>query len=57
MGRIAALVPEFAVKDLPLARTLMMMMMINPYLVPRFRLFLLKIEGYLIIIELIMHKS
>ena len=26
-GRIAALVPEFAVKDLPLGRTLMMMMM------------------------------
>ena len=25
MGRIAALVPEFAVKDLPLGRTLMMM--------------------------------
>ena len=24
-GRIVALVPEFAVKDLPLARTLMMM--------------------------------
>ena len=24
-GRIAALVPEFAVKDLPLGRTLMMM--------------------------------
>ena len=28
LGRIAALVPEFAVKDLPLGRTLMMMMMI-----------------------------
>ena len=27
MGRIAALVPEFAVKDLPLGRTLMMVMM------------------------------
>ena len=27
LGRIAALVPEFAVKDLPLGRTLMMMMM------------------------------
>ena len=26
LGRIAALVPEFAVKDLPLGRTLMMMM-------------------------------
>ena len=25
LGRIAALVPEFAVKDLPLGRTLMMM--------------------------------
>ena len=28
LGRIAALVPEFAVKDLPLGRTLMMKMMI-----------------------------
>ena len=28
LGRIAALIPEFAVKDLPLGRTLMMMMMI-----------------------------
>ena len=28
LGRIAALVPEFAVKDLHLGRTLMMMMMI-----------------------------
>ena len=28
LGRIAALVPEFAVKDLPLGRTLMMIMMI-----------------------------
>ena len=27
LGRIAALVPEFAVKDLLLGRTLMMMMM------------------------------
>ena len=27
LGRIAALVPELAVKDLPLGRTLMMMMM------------------------------
>ena len=27
LGRIAALVPEFAVKDLPLGGTLMMMMM------------------------------
>ena len=27
LGRIAALVPEFAVKDLPLVRTLIMMMM------------------------------
>ena len=27
LGRIAALVPEFAVKELPLGRTLMMMMM------------------------------
>ena len=27
LGRIAALVPEFAVKDLPLGRTLMMIMM------------------------------
>ena len=27
LGRIAALVHEFAVKDLPLGRTLMMMMM------------------------------
>ena len=27
LGRIAALVPEFVVKDLPLGRTLMMMMM------------------------------
>ena len=29
LGRIAALVPEFAVKDLPLGRTLMMMMYNN----------------------------
>ena len=29
MGRIAALVPEFAVKDLPLGRTLMMMSALN----------------------------
>ena len=29
LGRIAALVPEFAVKDLPLGRTMMMMMAIN----------------------------
>ena len=29
LGRIAALVPEFAVKDLPLGRTLMMMMIMN----------------------------
>ena len=28
LGRIAALVPEFAVKDLPLGRTLKMMMII-----------------------------
>ena len=28
LGRIAALVPEFAVKDMPLGRTLMMMMII-----------------------------
>ena len=28
LGRIVALVPEFAVKDLPLGRTLMMMIMI-----------------------------
>ena len=28
LGRIAALMPEFAVKDLPLGKTLMMMMMI-----------------------------
>ena len=28
LGRIAALVPEFAVKDLPLGRTLMMLVMI-----------------------------
>ena len=28
LGRIAALVPEFAVKDLPLGRTQMMMMII-----------------------------
>ena len=27
LGRIAALVPEFAVKDLPLGRTLMMMIL------------------------------
>ena len=27
LGRIAALVPEFSVKDLPLGRTLMVMMM------------------------------
>ena len=26
LGRVAALVPEFAVKDLPLGRTLIMMM-------------------------------
>ena len=29
LGRIAALVPEFAVKDLPLGRSLMMMVMMN----------------------------
>ena len=29
LGRIEALVPEFAVKDLPLGRTLMMMMMMH----------------------------
>ena len=29
LGRIAAWVPEFAVMDLPLGRTLMMMMMIR----------------------------
>ena len=28
-GRIAALVPKFALKELPLGRTLMMMMMIS----------------------------
>ena len=32
LGRIAALVPEFAVKDLPLGRTLMTMMMISKFL-------------------------
>ena len=31
LGRIAALVPEFAVKDLPLGITLMMMMMMMMY--------------------------
>ena len=34
LSRIAALVPEFAVKDLPLGRTLMMMMMMM-YIVHR----------------------
>ena len=29
LGRIAALVPEFAVKDLPLGGTLMMMVILN----------------------------
>ena len=29
LGRISALVPEFAVKDLPLGRTLMMIMIIE----------------------------
>ena len=29
LGRIAALVPEFAVKDLPLGRTLVMMMILT----------------------------
>ena len=29
LGTIAAMVPEFVVKDLPLGRTLMMMMMIQ----------------------------
>ena len=29
LGRIATLVPDFAVKDLPLGRTLMMMMMMR----------------------------
>ena len=29
LGRIAVLVPEFGVKDLPLGRTLMMMMMMK----------------------------
>ena len=39
MGRIAALVPEFAVKDLALGRTLKMMMMANDiqgWLEPKF---------------------
>ena len=31
LGRIAALVPEFAVKFLPLGRTLMLMMIYNIY--------------------------
>ena len=31
MGRIAALVPEFAVKDLPLGRTLMMILLVVLY--------------------------
>ena len=31
LGRIAALVPKFAVKNLPLGRTLMMMMMNEEY--------------------------
>ena len=29
LGRIAALVPEFAVKDLPLGRTLMIIMIVT----------------------------
>ena len=29
LGRITALVPEFAVKDMPLGRTLMMMMILQ----------------------------
>ena len=29
LGRIAALVPEFAVKDLPLGRTLLLMIIIG----------------------------
>ena len=29
LGRIAAFVPEFAVKDLPLGRTLIMMMILK----------------------------
>ena len=33
LGRIAAMVPEFAVKDLPLGRTLMMMMMIISFII------------------------
>ena len=31
LGRIAVLVPEFGVKDLPLGRTQMMMMICIPY--------------------------
>ena len=34
LGRIAALVPEFAVKDLPLGRTLMMMMICKQIVIP-----------------------
>ena len=35
LGRNAALVPEFAVKDLPLGRTLMMMMMMMIWVLER----------------------
>ena len=38
LGRIAALVPAFAVKDLPLGRTLMMMMMYIQYKVLKIKL-------------------
>ena len=44
MDRIAALVPEFAVKDLPLGRTLMMMMITIIIFVEKFKYKAIKIN-------------
>ena len=54
LGRIAALVPEFAVKDRPLSRTLMMMMMmmmmiIKEYLENNIKLWLFKFFPIIVI--------
>ena len=38
LGRIAALVPEFAVNDLPLGRTLMIIMMMMIWVLGRFNI-------------------
>ena len=51
VGRIAAFVPEFAVKDLPLGRILMMIMMIYASMtkIPQDRNFIYDIHGILIL--------